>query len=131
MGECTWGTRRGMGPVASTRIPGIMSGRSYDQQGMAATCEDSTHKATESGERWWDWRMGPYELGRGSNVPRGGPRDRPGVGNAPVRQRGPGHSAVPTTQAAPDTEPGTAVNLGLGARGPANDADWGWMRAIA
>ena len=131
MGECTWGTRRGMGPVASTRIPGIRSGRSYDQQGMAATCGDSMHKATESGERWWDWRMGPYELGRGSNVPRGGPRDRPGVGNAPVRQRGPGHSAVPTTQAAPDTEPGTAVNLGLGARGPANDADWGWMRAIA
>jgi hypothetical protein len=61
MGERTWGTRRGMGPVASTRIPGIMSGRSHDQQGMAATCKDSTHEVNKGGERWWDWRMGPYE----------------------------------------------------------------------
>ena len=51
-----------MGPVASTRIPGIMSGRSHDQQGMAATCEDSTHEVNEGGERRWDWRMSPYEL---------------------------------------------------------------------
>ncbi len=108
-----------------------MSGRSHDQQGMAATCKDSTHEVNEGGERWWDWRMGPYELGRGSNVPRGGPGDRPGVGNTPAGQRGPGHSAVPTPQAAPDTEPGTAVTLGFGARGQANDADRGWMRAIA
>jgi hypothetical protein len=120
-----------MGPVASTRIPGIMSGRSHDQQGMAATCKDSTHEVNEGGERWWDWRMGPYERRRGSNVPRGGPGDRPGVGNAPAGQRGPGHSAVPTPEAVPDSEPGTAVNLGFGARGPANDADRGWMRAIA
>jgi hypothetical protein len=62
MGECTWETRRGMGPVASARIPGIMSGRSHDQQGMAATCEDSTHEVNEGGERRWDWRMSPYEL---------------------------------------------------------------------
>ena len=120
-----------MGPVTSTRIPGIMSGRSHDQQGMAATCKDSTHEVNEGGERWWDWRMGPYELRRGSNVPRGGPGDRPDVGNAPVGQRGPGHSAAPTTQAVPDSEPGTTVNLGFGARGQANYADRGWMRAIA
>src|SRR5262249_24183955 len=46
MGRCTRGTRRGMGPVASTQIAGIMSGRSHDQQGMAATCEDSRHEET-------------------------------------------------------------------------------------
>jgi hypothetical protein len=77
MGERTWGTRRGMGPVASTRIPGIMSGRSHDQQGMAATCKDSTHEVNEGGERWWDWRMGPYELRRGSNVPEAVPETAP------------------------------------------------------
>ena len=59
-----------------------MSGRSHHQQGMAATCGDSTHKSIESDERGWDWRMGPYELGRGSNVLRGGPRGRSGAGNA-------------------------------------------------
>jgi hypothetical protein len=108
-----------------------MSGRSHDQQGMAATCKDSTHEVPKGGERWWDWRMGPYELRRGSNVPRGGPGDRPGVGNTRAGQRGPGHSAVPTPQAAPDIEPGKAVTLGFGARGQANYADGGWMCAIA
>ena len=40
------------------RTAEIMSGRSYSQQGLAATCEDPPAKAlTAGGGRVWDWRM--------------------------------------------------------------------------
>jgi hypothetical protein len=39
-GECTEVTPRGMGPSTYARNAEITSGRSYFQQGLAATCTD-------------------------------------------------------------------------------------------
>jgi hypothetical protein len=51
MGMSTGGTRRGKGPSACIRIAEIMSGRSYDQQRLAATCKDFLHKEPERRKR--------------------------------------------------------------------------------
>ena len=44
MGKCSWRTRRGRGPSTFTKMAEIMSGRSSNQQGLAATCKDRAHK---------------------------------------------------------------------------------------
>jgi len=55
MGICTWGTRRGMGPSAYTRIAEIMSGRAISQQGLVTTCEDPSYEENEAmGGIWSD-----------------------------------------------------------------------------
>jgi hypothetical protein len=94
MGICTRGTRRGMGPVAFTRIAEIMSGRSHSQQGLVATCEDCPYKESEVGERERDWRMSPYELRRRGNAFRQDARHLAVCGHTGGGQRGSGHSAV-------------------------------------
>jgi len=106
LGERTRGGRRGMGPSAYARGVGIMSGRASSQQGLATTCEDpATNGRTEGAGREEVWRMSPYEQRRRGNALRGDRRGRPERSNAPLRQRGSGHSAVQCTQAHPDTEP--------------------------
>jgi hypothetical protein len=106
LGECTRGGRRGMGPSAYARSVGIMSGRASSQQGLATTCEDhATDGITEGAGRDEVWRMSPYERRRRGNALRGDPRGRPERGNARLRQRGSGHSAVRCTEAHPDIEP--------------------------
>jgi len=94
MGICPQGARRGMGPVAYTRIAEIMSGRSHSQQGLAATCEDSPYKEDEVGERGWDWRMSPYERRWKGNAFRQDARHLAIRGHTGDGQRGSGHSAV-------------------------------------
>lgn len=98
MGVCTRGTRRGMGPVAFTRIAEIMSGRSHSQQGLVATCEDCPYKESEVGERERDWRMSPYELRRRGNAFRQDARHLAVCGHTGGGQRGSGHSAVSCRQ---------------------------------
>jgi hypothetical protein len=100
MGACTRGTRRGMGPVAFTRIAEIMSGRSRFQQGLAATCKDCPYKESEGGERDWDWRMSPYELRREGNAFRQDARHLAVCGYTGDGQRGSGRSAVSWRQPA-------------------------------
>ena len=91
---CNRGARRGMGPVAYTRIAEIMSGRSRSQQGLVATCKDCPYKETEVGERKWDWRMSPYERRRKGNAFRQDARHLAVSGYTGDGQRGSGHSAV-------------------------------------
>jgi hypothetical protein len=98
MGTGTRGARRGMGPVAYTRIAEIMSGRSHFQQGLAATCEDSPYKEHEVGERGWDWRMSPYERRWKGNAFRQDARHLAIHGYTGDGQRGSGHSAVSWSQ---------------------------------
>ena len=58
MGKGTLGAA-GVGVQTRREISAeIMSGRSYSQQGLGATCEDLLTKAlTVGGRREWDWRM--------------------------------------------------------------------------
>jgi hypothetical protein len=49
MGKCSGKERRGMGSSTYIRIAEIMSGRSYKQQGLAATCKDSLNTKGKEG----------------------------------------------------------------------------------
>src|SRR5580692_12181508 len=72
-GACTRWDRRGRGPGNQGKIRRITSRRFRWQQGLVATCVDSSHEAIAEGEeRRRDRRMSPYELRRRSNVLPGG-----------------------------------------------------------
>jgi len=65
--KSTGEARRGTGPSTHRKIEEITSGRANSQQGYAATCKDSWHKATNWGyERVVAGRMSPYERRRSS-----------------------------------------------------------------
>jgi hypothetical protein len=68
-GNCTGETRRGMGPSTYARIVEITSGTTTLQQGLAATCKDSSYRQlAEIGERSLVGRMSQYERGRRGNA---------------------------------------------------------------
>src|ERR1700738_5410819 len=88
-GACTRWDRRGRGPGNQGKIRRITSRRSRWQQGLVATCVDSSHEAIAEGEeRRRDRRMSPDELRRRGNVPPGGVHASPVLGNTGSGQRG-------------------------------------------
>lgn len=96
-----------MGPSAYAGGAGIMSGRTSQQQGLTATCEDLTINGTTGEVRSGEvWRMSPYERRRRGNALPDDLRGRSGGSNAPIRQRGSGHSVAAEVRAHPDTELG-------------------------
>src|SRR5437870_13780793 len=67
--KSTGEARRGKGPSTHRKIEEITSGKANSQQGDAATCKDSWHKAINRGcERVLVWRMSPYERRGSSNI---------------------------------------------------------------
>jgi hypothetical protein len=69
----TGGSWRGTGPSTHARIMEITSGRTVCQQGLAATCEDSSIEAKAiADERHSALRMSQYERRRRGNARSGG-----------------------------------------------------------
>lgn len=88
-GICTGGKGRGMGPSTYTRIMEITSGRTVCQQGLAATCKDSSVEAEAIvGERHSVLRMSQYERRRPGNAGREGAGHPPEEGHTRLGRRG-------------------------------------------
>ena len=87
--ESTGEARRGTGPSTHIKIEEITSGKANSQQGRAATCKDSWHKAINRGcERVLVWRMSQYERRGSSNVDLCRSKCDTRKGNTLKRQRG-------------------------------------------